>query len=92
MSKALENKFLKKSGQNRFYLKKKLFGFQYAPGTTINKHITAINQLVADLVNWEETFKVEDKALMLLASLPDEYDHLTTTLLHGKDVVSFDEE
>ncbi|KAG8495920.1 hypothetical protein CXB51_007502 [Gossypium anomalum] len=32
----------------------------------------------------------EDKALLLLNSLPDEYDHLTTTLLHGKDPITFD--
>ncbi|KAL5776174.1 hypothetical protein ACOSP7_009100 [Xanthoceras sorbifolium] len=89
--KALENKFMKKSGQNRLYLKKKLFRFDYLPGTTINDHITAFNQLVADLLNLDETFKDEDLALMLLASLPDEYDHLITSLLIGKDKVSFDE-
>ncbi|KAK9177553.1 hypothetical protein WN944_029576 [Citrus x changshan-huyou] len=33
----------------------------------------------------------EDKALLLLNSLPDEYDNLTTTLLHGKDNVIFDD-
>ena len=26
----------------------------------------------------------------MLNSLPDEYDHLTTTMLHGKDRVTFD--
>lgn len=55
--KALENKFMKKSGQNRLYLKKKLFRFDYLPGTTINDHITAFNGLVADLLNLDETFK-----------------------------------
>ena len=89
--KALENKFMKKSGQNRLYLKKKLFRFEYLPGTTINDHITAFNQLVADLLNMDETFKDEDLALMLLASFSDEFDHLITSLLIGKDKVSFEE-
>ena len=87
---ALENKFMKKSSQNQLYLKKKLFRFEYHSGTTINNHITAFNQLVADLQNLDETFKDEDLALMLLASLPDEFDHLITTLLHGQDNVSLD--
>lgn len=43
------------------------------------------------MINLDETFKDEDLALMLLASLPDEYDHLITALLIGKDKVSFDE-
>ncbi|CAL2233266.1 unnamed protein product [Prunus armeniaca] len=33
----------------------------------------------------------EDKALCLLNSLPDDYDHLTTTLLYGKSEVKLDE-
>ena len=89
--KELENKFMKKSCENRLYLKKKLFRFQYQPGTTINEHIALFNKLVADLLNLEENVKDEDKALLLLASLPDEYDHLITTILHGKNEVTFDE-
>ncbi|KAG8488232.1 hypothetical protein CXB51_018792 [Gossypium anomalum] len=43
-----------------------------------------------DLLNLDKKFEDEDKALLLLNSLPDEYDHLTTTLLHGKDTITFD--
>jgi len=89
--KALEEKFLKKSGQNKLYMKKRLFRFTYVPGTTINDHITTFNQLVADLMNLDETFKDEDLALMLLGSLPEEFEFLETTLLHGKVQVSLSE-
>ena len=54
---------MKKSCENRFYLKKKLLHFQYQPGTTINDHIALFNKLVVDLLNLEETVKNEDKAL-----------------------------
>ena len=54
----------------------------------MNDHITAFNQLVADLFNLDVTFSDEDLALMLLSSIPDEFEHLETTLLHGKDDVS----
>ncbi|KAE8730408.1 BTB/POZ domain-containing protein NPY2 [Hibiscus syriacus] len=53
---ALEEKFLKKSGQNKLNMKKRLFRFNYVP----------------------------DLALMLMGSLPDEFEYLETTLLHGK--------
>ncbi|KAE8707872.1 hypothetical protein F3Y22_tig00110372pilonHSYRG00231 [Hibiscus syriacus] len=86
--KALEEKILKKSSQNRLYMKKRLFRFDYQPSTSMNEHITAFNELVEDLLGMDETFKDEDLALMLLSSLPDEFEHLETTLLHGKDNVT----
>ena len=88
---ALEEKFLKKSSQNKLHMKKRLFRFTYIPGTTINDHITSFNQLVADLLNLDVTFEDEDLALMLLGSLPEEFEFLETTLLHGKAAVSLSE-
>ncbi|NAW11112.1 hypothetical protein FGF88_25230, partial [Salmonella sp. gx-h1] len=44
----------------------------------------------ADLLNLDDKFKDEDNALLLLNSFPNEYDHLTTILLHGKDTITFD--
>ncbi|KAI3473518.1 hypothetical protein Pfo_031397, partial [Paulownia fortunei] len=85
---ALEDKFLKKSGQNKLLMKKRLFQFEYRPGTSMNNHITAFNQLIVYLFNLDVTFSNEDLALMLLLSLSHEFEHLETTLLHGKDDVS----
>ena len=81
----------KKSSQNKLYMKKRLFRFNYVPGTTINDHITSFNQLVTDLMNMDVTFKDEDLALMLMGSLPNEFKYLKTTLLYGKVVVSLNE-
>ncbi|KAG8479661.1 hypothetical protein CXB51_029443 [Gossypium anomalum] len=39
----------------------------------------------------DETFKDEDLALMLLGSLPEEFEFLETTLLHGKSDISLSE-
>ncbi|KAE8725588.1 hypothetical protein F3Y22_tig00008386pilonHSYRG00069 [Hibiscus syriacus] len=88
MWKALEEKFLKKNSQNRLHMKKRLFRFDYQPGTSMNEHITAFNELVEDLLGMDETFKDKDLALMLLSSLLDEFEHLEITLLHGKDNVT----
>ena len=56
----------------------------------MNDHVNSFNKILADLLNLDERFEDKDKALLLLNSLPDEYDHLTTTLLYGKDNVTFD--
>ncbi|KAE8720956.1 hypothetical protein F3Y22_tig00017808pilonHSYRG00163 [Hibiscus syriacus] len=62
-----------------------------ACGTTMNDHITRFNQLVTDMMNMDVTFEDEDLALMLMGSLPDEFEYLETTLLHGKVDVSLSE-
>jgi hypothetical protein len=56
----------------------------------MNEHMTLFNQLVVDLLNLDVKFEDEDLALMLLSSLPNEFNHLETTLLHGKENVSLD--
>ena len=74
--KALKDKCLKKSGQNKLLMKKRLFRFDYQQGTTMNTHITMFNQLVSDLMNLDVKFEDEDFALMLLSSIIDEFEHL----------------
>lgn len=86
----LEDKYMTKSIENRLHLKKKLYRFQFK-GTKMIQHLDAFNKLIADLLNLDEEIKDEDKALLLLNSLPDAYDHLATTLLYGKDTIKFDE-
>nr|GEZ32172.1 retrovirus-related Pol polyprotein from transposon TNT 1-94 [Tanacetum cinerariifolium] len=87
----LEEKFLKKNCQNKLFMKKRLFRFTYIPGTTMNDHITSFNRLVTDLMNIDEVFKDHDLALIFLGLLLDQYELLETTLLNGKDDVSFSE-
>ena len=56
---------------------------------SMNDHVDLFNKIWVDLLNLDEKFKDEDKALLLLNSLSEEYDYLTTTLLHGKDSVIY---
>ncbi|GJR12950.1 retrovirus-related pol polyprotein from transposon TNT 1-94, partial [Tanacetum coccineum] len=46
---------------------------------------------LSDLMNMDEVFKDHDLALILLGSLPEEYELFETTLLNGKDDVSLSE-
>jgi cell division cycle protein 20 (cofactor of APC complex) len=68
---ALEDKFMKKSIENRLYLKKRIFHFQHKKGTSMNEHLNDFNKIIADLKNLDVEIDDEDKALLLLNSLPD---------------------
>ena len=63
---------------------KKLFRFDYKPGTSMNEHITVFNQLVANLLNLDVKFEGKDLSLMLLSSLTDEFEHLKLRYFTGK--------
>ncbi|KAM7466611.1 hypothetical protein LguiB_014173 [Lonicera macranthoides] len=89
--KILEEKYMTKSIENRLYLKKKLFRFEYARGTSMSEHVDEFNKMISDLLNLNEDMKDEDKAILLLNSLPESYDHLSTTLLYGKDSVKYED-
>ncbi|KAM2004372.1 hypothetical protein ACFX15_027830 [Malus domestica] len=87
----LEEKYMTKSAENRLFLKKRLFRFQYRPCISMHEHLNNYNKILADLANLDVKIPDEDKALCLLNSLPDDYNHLTTTLLYGKSEVKLDE-
>ncbi|TXG55684.1 hypothetical protein EZV62_020940 [Acer yangbiense] len=67
----------------------KLFRFRYKKGTPMIEHLNNYSKILAYLQNLDVEIIDEDKSLLLLNSLPDTYEHLTTTLLYGKDEVKF---
>ncbi|XP_028124702.1 putative receptor-like protein kinase At3g47110 [Camellia sinensis] len=87
--KALEDKFMAKSIENRLYLKKRLFRFDYKKGISMNEHLHNFNKILTNLKILDDHISDEDKVLLLLNSLPDSYDHLTTTLLYGKEKIKY---
>ena len=89
--KALENKYMKKSNENRLYLLKRLFYLLLKSGVSLSSHTDEFNKLIVNLLNLDKTFKHECKAMLLIGSLLDELDHLCITLIHGKDKLSFEE-
>ena len=87
--KEMKDKFMKKSTKNKLYTRTKLYRFQYKSGTTMNDHITIFDSLVTDLLNLHEKVSDVDKALILLAYLPTEYEHLIVSMLNGKETITF---
>ena len=57
----------------------------------MSEHVNDYNKILANLQNLEVDIGSEDKALLLLNSFPNAYDHLIATLLYGKDEIKFDD-
>jgi len=48
-------------------------------------HLNAFNIILSELLALEVKLEEEDKALLLLSSLPSSYDHLEATIMYGKE-------
>jgi nitrate reductase NapAB chaperone NapD len=86
-----EDKYMTKGIENKLYLKRKFFGFRYVEGTSMPEHLNNLNKILVDLQNLDVKIDDEDKAVVLINSLPDTYEHLSTTLMYGKTTLKFDD-
>ncbi|KAK9190434.1 hypothetical protein WN943_019039 [Citrus x changshan-huyou] len=84
----LEELFLKKSLSKRLYMKRKLYTFSMKEGTAMKDHLDEFNKLILDLENVNVMLEDEDRALILLSSLPDSYEHFVDTLLYGRQTLT----
>ena len=84
----LEEMFLKKSLATRLYMKRRLYTFSMKEGITMKDHLDEFNKLILDLENVSINLEDEDKALILLSSLPDSYEHFVDTLLYGRQTIT----
>jgi len=87
----LEEQFMSKTLTRKLYLKQKLYGLKMQEGSDLAEHINVFNQLIADLGKVDVKIDEEDRAIILLCSLPGSYEHLVTTLTYGKEDVKVDE-
>lgn len=69
-----------KSPTNRIYLKRQLYSPQMKEGTKIADHLNVFNTLICQLTSMDVKIDDEYKAVMLLCSLPESWDHLVTSI------------
>jgi len=83
----LESRYMSKSLMNKLYLKQRLYWLKMAEGLDLSQRINVFNKIIGDLKRLDVKFADEDKALMLLNSLPtsNTYENLVTTLTWGKE-------
>ena len=61
-------------------------------GCSINEHLNRYTKLLTDLVNVDVEVNEEDKAVILLNSLPaEDYETFTLTLINGRKSLNFHE-
>ena len=87
----LASLYISKSLTSKLYLKQQLYGFHMQEESDLRKHVDVFNQFVVDLSKLDVKLDDEDKAIILLSSLPPSYEHVVTTLTHGKDTVKTEE-
>jgi transposase InsO family protein len=87
----LEKRYMSKSLMNKLHLKQKLYGLKMIEGADLRQHINTFKQIISDMLRIDIKFEDEDKAMMLLTSLPTSYEHLVTTLLYGKETLELEE-
>ncbi|GKE49371.1 retrovirus-related pol polyprotein from transposon TNT 1-94, partial [Tanacetum coccineum] len=87
----LTSLYMTKSLANRMYLKKKLYTYYMSPGTKLGDHIDEFNKLILDLANIDIEIEDEDRALMLVTSLPSSYENLMKTLLYGRESLTIED-
>ena len=72
----LESKYASMTLTNRLMIKMDLYSLKMEEGGNIIDHSNKFNELVSRLQNVEETIKEEEKALLILASLPKSFKPL----------------
>ncbi|GJT97707.1 retrovirus-related pol polyprotein from transposon TNT 1-94 [Tanacetum coccineum] len=62
-----------------------------ATGKKLSEHTDEFNKLDGDLANIDVDIDDEDRALMLLTSLPSSYDNFVETLLYGRESLTLED-
>jgi hypothetical protein len=83
--------YMKKSLANKLYLKKKLYTLRMDESKELRKHLDDYNKIILDLCNIGVKIDDEDQAIILLSSLPKNYEHFVDTILYGKDSLTMTE-
>ena len=83
--------YMTKSLSNKLYLKKQLYGLRMKKGTAMLGYLNFFNKIISELLAVNVKIDEEDKALILLSSLPESYDYIVSTMLYGKETLILEE-
>ncbi|KAE8715770.1 hypothetical protein F3Y22_tig00110160pilonHSYRG00432 [Hibiscus syriacus] len=69
----------------------RLYGLKMQDDHDLAQHVNVFNQIVSDLARLDVKIEDEDRAMILLCSLPPSYEHMVTTLTYGKETINVEE-
>ena len=82
--KAMSSMYEKLLANNKVHLMKKLFNLKKAEGTPVAQHLNEFNTITNQLSLVEIEFDDEVRALILLASLPNNWEAMRTIMSNSK--------
>ena len=85
----LKAMYMKKTVENRLYLKQKLYMLRMTEGTSILSHLDKFDSLILDLKNVDVKITDEDQAILLLCSLPQCFKYFRDTMIYKKESISY---
>ena len=68
-----------------------MFGGHRKEGIAVLEHLNFFNKIISELLTVDVKIDEEDKALILLSSLLESYDHIVITMLYGKETLILEE-
>lgn len=82
-----------KSLHNKIFLKRKLYTLRMSESTSVTEHLNTLNTLFSQLTSLSCKIEPQERAELLLQSLPDSYDQLIINLTNNilTDYLVFDD-
>ena len=87
----LEKVYRGKTLSNKLFLKDELLNLRMEEGENLQDHLSRFQNCVANLLKVDVKYDDDDKALLLLRSLPSSFKHFRTTIMFGKESLKLDE-
>lgn len=88
----LEKRYLDKSSSSRMLAKAKLWSCVMREGDDLAAHVRTWTSVSCESIALgDRPMEDEDKAFLLLKSLPMSLDHLVQTIIYGKEKLTFDD-
>ena len=72
-------------------MNKQLYGLCTIERTAVLEHLNFFNNVINELLAFDAKIDEEDKALILLNSLSESYDHIVTITLYDKKTLILEE-
>lgn len=82
-----------KSLHNKIFLKRKLYTLRMSESTSVTEHLNILNTLFSQLTSLGYKIESQERAELLLQSLPDSYDQLIISLTSNvvTEILVFDD-